>query len=248
MMTMPIHPNEEALQRLRHAELAGHELLDLHEHLGVCADCRARAARLAQDESEVLALLQSLDEPTTPMHADQVIARWKSESRLARYRLAASLLFAMTVAGVAYAMPGSPVTAWFRSVVARFPHEEPALPALTSPSATSGIAVAPGEHFVIHFAAASPQSEAFVTLTDDSTITVRAALGSATFTSEADRLVIEPRGSALSVEIRIPRQAPRVEIHVAHERVFLKNGMEITALDAALTRERYRIALTPLLR
>ncbi len=203
------------------------------------------AASVERDEREVFALLQSLDEPARPVRVGAVIARARGESRTARYRLAASILLTVTAAGVAYAMPGLPVKEWIHSMMARVTREAPAArQAVQVPGATSGIAVAPGERFVIRFAAASPNGEALVSFTDDSTISVRAALGGATFTSESDRLVIEPRGSAISVEIAIPRSAPRVEIQVAGERVFLKDGMRVTALEAPGARERYRIALT----
>ncbi len=248
-MTMLTHPNEEVLQRFRHGELVAHQMRDCDEHIAVCVLCRERSANLAQDEDEVLALLRSLDAPVAPVRVAAVVARAKTQTRRGWYRLAASIVLTGTALGAAYAMPGSPFKKWIGFLAARVTREAPAVrqsdkPPAGTPQATSGIAVLPGARFTIRFDAPAPNGEAVVSFTDDSTISVRAALGSVTFTSEAERLVVEPRGSDLAVEIEIPRSAPRVEIQVAGERVWLKNRMEVTALEPPNGRERYRIALT----
>lgn len=246
-MTMLTHPNEEVLQRFRHGELLAHQMHDCDEHNAVCALCRERTAKLAQDEDEVLALLRSLDEPAAPVPLAALVARAKTQTRRAWYRLAASILLTGTALGAAYAMPGSPLKKWLGFLAARVAREAPAVrrtekSAAGTPQATSGIAVAPGARFVIRFDATAPNSEAIVSFTDDSTLSVRAALGSATFTSEAGRLLVEPRGSELAVEIEIPRLAPRVEIQVAGERVFVKEGTRVITTQAS-SGERYRIPL-----
>jgi hypothetical protein len=245
-MTMLTHPNEEVLQRFRHGELAAHQVHDCGQHMTVCALCRERVASLSRDEDAVLALLQSLDEPAPPVHVDVVVAHAKRVKRGAWYRLAAGIVFAVTALGAAYAMPGSPIKRWLRSLTTR--EVAPAGPSAKSMPPTaqsaSGIAVVPSGRFVIRFDVAVPNGEALVSFTDDSTISVRTTLGGATFTSEADRLVVEPRGSALAVEIEIPRLAPRVEIQVAGERVFLKEGMRVITAQATSARERYSVPLT----
>ncbi|MGH7561388.1 MAG: hypothetical protein ACRENB_10250, partial [Gemmatimonadales bacterium] len=58
---------------------------------------------------------------------------------------------------------------------------------------------------------------------DSADLLVRAPSGAATFTTEADRLVVEHR-AAVRFEIQIPRSAPRVEIRSGARRVFLKEG------------------------
>jgi hypothetical protein len=201
-----------------------------------------------EDLHEVLTLLAALDGPPATAKASEIIARARWESRLVMYRVAASIALVATLAGVAYAVSGAPLGAWLRSAVSRVARQAPAARPSPSPSqpamATSGIAVVPGARFVIRFAAPRLDGEALVSFTDDSTISVRTALGAATFTSDTDRLVIEPHAARLSVEIAIPRLAPRVEIQVAGERVFLKTGSRITAVDAPDSSERYRIALS----
>ncbi len=247
-MTMLTHPNEEVLQRFRHGELVAHQMHDCDEHVALCLLCRERTASLARDEDQVLALLRSLDEPVAPVHVATVVARAKTQTHNGWYRLAASLLLTGTALGAAYAMPGSPLKKWIGFLAARVTREAPAArqseesPAGT-PQATSGIAVVPGARFVIRFDAPAPNGEAFVSFTDDSTLSVRAAQGSATFTSEAGRLLVEPRGSDVAVEIEIPRLAPRIEIQVAGERVFLKEGTRVITTQAS-SGEHYRIPLT----
>ena len=250
-MTTLKHPNEEVLQRFRHGELVADHARECDEHIALCVQCGERTASLERDEEQVLDLLRSLDEQRVPVRFTEIVTRAQRRRRSAWYRLAASIVLAATALGGAYALPGSPLKQWLRSFVARITRESPAArPSATAlartSQATSGIALTPGTRFVIRFDATSPNGEATVSFTDDSTISVRATQGSATFTSEADRLLVEPRspGSALAVEIEIPRQAPLVEIQVAGERVFLKEGTRITAAQAAIAGERYRIPLT----
>lgn len=242
-MMMRTHPNEEALQRLRHAELSSRSAADLDKHLQECAECRVSAGALAEDEREVLGLLELLDVELAAPKVAVVIARAQRESRFARYRRAAGIALVAATAGVAYAMPGSPLKGWIRSARSLLADAPIAERQAERTRSTSGIAVVPGEHFVIQVAAAQSAGEALVSLTDDSAIVVRSALGSATFTSEADRLVIEPHAPGMSVEIAIPRSAPRVEIHVQGERVFLKNGQQVITREHPDARARYRIAL-----
>lgn len=250
-MTTLKHPNEEVLQRFRHGELVGNHVRDCDEHIALCVLCRERTANLERDEGQVLELLRSLDKPAAPVRFADVVARAQRRGRRVWYRIAASIVLAATALGTAYALPGSPLRQWLRYAVERITREAPAArPSATALARTSqgtpGIALTPGTRFVIRFDGASPNGEAIVSFTDDSTISVRATQGSATFTSEAERLLVEPRssGSALAIEIEIPRQAPRVEIQVAGERVFLKEGTRVTAAQTANARERYRIPLT----
>ena len=93
----------------------------------------------------------------------------------------------------------------------------------------AGVAFAPGQRFVIVFTSSETEGEAHVRLTDGLELVVRAPSGAATFSSDADRLVIDNRRGTATFEIQIPRTAPRVEILVDGMRRFVKDGDRITA-------------------
>jgi hypothetical protein len=106
-------------------------------------------------------------------------------------------------------------------------------PAPPSPSPDSsepsvaGISVAPGEHLVVSFVRPQEGARVRVSLYDGRDVLVTGPGGSASFTSEADRLVIDNRRLPILFEARIPRSAPRVEIRVAGRRVLLKEGASV---------------------
>jgi len=101
----------------------------------------------------------------------------------------------------------------------------------------AGIAVAPGRALVILFTSPQVEGQAQVSLTDGTEVVVRAPSGTATFTADVDRLVIDNPGSRATFEIQIPRAAPWVEIRVQGVPIFLKEGSRVTG--------SYLLPLTP---
>jgi hypothetical protein len=83
-----------------------------------------------------------------------------------------------------------------------------------------------------------------VRLTDSAHVVVRAANGAATFSSDADRLVIDNRGGVGTFEIQIPRSAPRVEVLVNGARRYLKEGDRVTVNEPAEEPGVYAIPLS----
>jgi hypothetical protein len=121
-------------------------------------------------------------------------------------------------------------------------HRETRAPASSAESSQAGIAVPPGEHLVIVFSRSLPRGEARVVLTDSDDVVVR-TLDGATFTSDADRLLIDPERPASRFDIGIPRTAPLVEIKVGSRRIFLKDGSGIRADVAQSEDQSYRLVL-----
>lgn len=205
-----------------------------------------------RDEDEVYALLRYLDHPPPGVTAEMIAARAR-RGRLDGRRWAAGILLASTLAGAAYAAPGSPVRGWITSAADRLAGRDetpqaplaapPKEPPVSEPSA-SGIAVAPGRELLVVFASPQAAGQASVELTDGAEVSVRASSGAVSFTSEIDRLLIDNRGSSADFEIRIPRAARRVEIRVAGDRIFLKSGPRITSGDAMPSPGSYRLPLT----
>jgi hypothetical protein len=109
----------------------------------------------------------------------------------------------------------------------------------------SGIALAPGSRLVIEFLAPPGGSRARVTLTEREDVVVRGPAGSATFSSEADRLLVEPRGVATTFDIEIPRSAPDVEIRAAGALILSKKGARLESATPAEPGDSYVLPLAP---
>jgi hypothetical protein len=228
-----MHLDDETIERLRHGELAPEREASAREHVASCAECGRRADAAARDEGRVHDLLRELDHVPPRATVAQVAARARAGAgRSAWMRWAASILVAAALGGAAYAMPGSPLPGLLDALVAwvgggdasESAPATPASPAENPAASAAGIAIVPGEALIIEFAAARAQSAARVTLTDGGEVAVSAPPGAATFSAEADRLVVENAGLAATFDVRIPRNAPRVEIRVAGRRIFLKEG------------------------
>jgi hypothetical protein len=240
-----MHLNEEQLQRLLHQQLAPGASRMAREHLTECTECRERLALAEQDEAWMFALLRRLDHPAPAVDAATVAARARGQAR-ARVRWAAGILLFLAGAGAAYAMPGSPLRHWVRSVLTRVIGSEQ-LPAPTqgTDGGTAGIAALPGEDFVIAFQSPEPGGVVRVSLTNGDEVTVRAPGRAASFTSGAERLVVHNTGTGAGFEIEIPRAAPRVEILVVGRRIFLKDGSRIVTDGPRVAEGHYLLPLSP---
>lgn len=174
-------------------------------------------------------------------------------------RWAAGLVVALGIAGAAYAVPGSPLPALVQAVahwIASLPQRSPSTsaPEKASEDASSapaprvdlggGIAVDPGRTLLIVFSSPQAQGNVRVSLTDGPQAVVRAPIGSARFTSDVNRLLIDNQGSRATFEIQIPRAAPRVEIRVGGNRIFLKEGPGVN-MERHSSDGTYVLPLTP---
>jgi hypothetical protein len=242
-----MHLDEEQLQRLMHGELARGPLRAARDHIAECGECRERLITSQRDEGEIFGLLRHLDHPIPAVDADAVAAR---AGRFGRtwIRWAAGILLFVGAAGVAYATPGSPLRDWVRSVAAWIAgtQQSPAVPTQSeAPSPRfAGVAADPGDQFAIVFESPDPGGLAQVSLIDGREVTVRAPAGTASFTSSANRLLIATPGQGTTVQIGIPRAAPRVEIRVARRRVFLKDGSRIETESRPDGRGQYLLPLS----
>ena len=200
-----------------------------------------------RESSELRALLRAIDHRPPSLSADSIVARASSRS-LAWGRLAAGLLLSVTLAGAAYAAPGSPVPGWVAAVgraIAGSPPSPPTPappPPLPAPE-LAGIAISAGSPLSIVFAAAQREGTVEIVLTDGVDILVRVPAGGATFTSEAYRLLIGNRGSSASYRIEIPRSAPRVEVLIQGIRLFLKDGSRITVDSSSGSLDSWSLSL-----
>ena len=145
------------------------------------------------DDERIDALLRQLDHAPPAVTSEMVVARARAGGGWGRR--AALIMAALGLAGAAYAFPGSPLPEWARTAARRI--KPGPIVSLPAPAPTqvplaplAGIAVAPGRSLVILFTHYQAQGQVRVSLTDSARVLVQAPGGAATFTSEADRLVI----------------------------------------------------------
>jgi hypothetical protein len=242
-----MHFDEEQIQRLLHGELTPANVALAREHLAACSDCSSRLAAAEREESWVLDKLRRLDHPPPRVEAAAVMTGRPRHS-VAWSRWAAGIVLALGVAGVAYALPGSPLRRLVHrvaAVIGEAPRTDPRTPREPTDTAARGIGVTPGERFTIVFSTEQPGGVAVVSLTDRADIAVRAIGGAATFTSDVDRLSIDNAGSSAPFEIEIPRRAPSVEIRVGPHRVFSKEGSRVVTSGRQDSEDRYLVPLLP---
>jgi len=226
-----MHLDEERIQRLQDGELGPAVAAAARAHLAECPACRQLLQQTQREEQELVARLRLLDHPQPAVGAESIVRA--SRRRVRPVRWAAAVLLGLAVATAAYAAPGSPLPRWIRAILAT--GEEPAPVRITPDSGTaaamelSGIAVAPGASMVIDFAVPPPQGQAQVSLVEGTAVEVRAPMGMATFSAEADRVVVRSTAPAITFQIRIPREARRVEIRVAGRQMFLSESGRTTA-------------------
>ena len=244
-----MHLDEAGIQRLLDGELPGDDEIAAREHLAACVACRDRVDAAASESAEVFELLRAVDHPLPAVEARAVERRARAlDTRPLKW--AAGVVLALGIAGAAYAAPGSPLprlvsvlTDWIR------PDPDSAL-APSSPSPTgavsvAGVAISPGQRLVIVFTSTQPNGDARVRLGDGEDVVVRAPSGAATFSSDADRLVIDNRAGTGTFDIQIPRTAPRVEILVDRTRRFLKEGDRVTGSAVPGATAVYVVPLSP---
>ena len=103
--------------------------------------------------------------------------------------------------------------------------------------------MAPGTKLLITFISAQNTGELRVSLADGSDVSVRTVGGASTFTSSDGRLIVSNTGGEASFDIEVPRSAPRVELRVAGQLRYLKNGQRISSASATRRGALYVIPL-----
>lgn len=232
-----MHLDDEQVHRFLDAELDPTALTAARAHLVQCPECRGRVERARREEADLDALLEQVDHPAPTVSVEVVVARAVARET-GWLRRAAVVIATLGLAGVAYAIPGSPVRAWVDVLTGRADDrraQEEFAPVAEAPRQTperiaAGIAVAPGRSLVVQFTAYQAEGQVRVSLTDSALVEVRALGAGATFSSEVNRLAIANQGSGASFEIGIPRRAAQVEIRIGDRRLLLKQGDRVTAV------------------
>jgi hypothetical protein len=240
-----MHLDEEQIQRLLHGELLPASAGSAREHLRTCADCALRMSAATADETFVLDRLRLLDHPRPSLDAASAMVGRRRGPRW--FRWAAGIVLTLGAAGAAYAIPGSPVRRLVDRIAARTttaPAARPAEPRQPTDSVIAGIAVSPGDRLTIVFSSEQPRAVATVSLTDGVDVVVRAVGGHAAFASHVDRLSISNQARSARFEVEIPRGAAHVDIEVAGQRVFAKQGSRVVIEGRPAAGDRFRVPLS----
>ncbi|HEU5154917.1 MAG TPA: hypothetical protein VFU03_09325 [Gemmatimonadales bacterium] len=240
------HLDVEQVERLLDGEMVTTADRWARVHVTDCGECRERLAVAEREAAEIRSLLTQADHESPKVDALQVAARARVR-RGGWQKWAAGILLVLGSTGILYAAPGSPLRGWLAAAARWISHEEVKAPAEESapaPASVAGIAVTPGASLVILFEASQPEGRARITLSPGTEVIVRAPAGSATFSTQASRLVIGNHGPASTYEIEIPLKAPRVEVLVEGGRIFLKEGQDITVTDSSAGTGPYLLPLT----
>jgi anti-sigma factor RsiW len=221
-----LHATDDELQAWMDRELPPERTHWLDVHLSQCGDCAARLAGLQQDMSELNAELQLLDVSPPAVRAGTLAMRARGRRQRRWTMMAAASLF-IGVAGIASAAPRSPVRQWLQAIAARFgltsesvaPPSAPlprtdsvppaAIPATRSADA-SGVALVPGAMLRIVFDLLPTGGLVTVRMSDDPSVIVRAAPGTAVFRSGATELRVTTIVPDARFELQIPSSAGRV--------------------------------------
>ncbi len=242
-----MHLDDERIQRVLHGELEASAKEAIERHLSGCASCRKRVEEARHEEAWIFDLLERADQPVADLEPRMLVHRARQERAAAWGRWAAGFALVVLAAGAAYTAPGLPVRGWVDRVVdwvAGRGAQDPKPGTGTSDGpATAGIAVAPGERLTIHFTLPQPTGVVVIALGTGPDVVARVRNGTAIFTTGADRLTVDNRGSVADYEIEVPRGAPWVEVVVGERRLFLKQGDRIDAEGAPDASGRYRFSI-----
>lgn len=221
-----MHVSDIEFDLLSRGELPRQDADAAMAHVAQCQSCAIRQKSFATAEDEIESSLQLLDYPVAAVDVSSIIRRANRGRNASFWRIAAGIAFLAT-AGVAAAMPGSPVRAWLnrggveRPAVSPAPAPKPELPQPQTPS-TAGIAIEAGDSVALIFD--SDQSEGSIRITFDtgSEIRVRAVGGEAGFEVRSEGLRVRNRASIANYDVAVPSSARSVEIRVAGRLVFQK--------------------------
>jgi anti-sigma factor RsiW len=241
-----MHLDDAQLGQLLDRDLAGSATAEVREHLTTCPECRSKLTEAETEDARLWAQLRLLDHAPPLVSVGEVFARARSQ-RPGWRRIAAGIFLALTTAGVAYAIPGSPLPRWVERIAGFVTAGGGAAPPTSSatdrPTAQAGIAVAPGKWFTIELRPEQGLDSAVITLTDAAELLVQARGGTTSFASDVGRLGVTHTGAPANLEIAVPRAAPWVELNIGGRQLWLKRGATIRSEITADQAGQYRFDL-----
>lgn len=240
-----MHLDVETTQRWIHGELGPEAAGEVKAHLSDCPECRQQLAEAEREDRWVRRRLETIDGAVPAVAPSELRGRVRS-LRWARW--AAGILLTTSLAGAAYALPGSPLPQWVGAVRAWLHPGRPPAPA-PPPTAlspvTAGIAVPVEPRLIVRFLAPQPAGVIRVALVDSGPVAVRVRNGSASFVTTAGTLTVDNRGSTADYDIELPRLSPWVAIDQGDRRLLLKRDSVLQAVASPDSGGRITLRLAP---
>ena len=261
-----MHLSDEQLERVLHGEEPQSPDSVVRAHLADCESCAARLNAARWDEAEILELLRHADRGPPALKVETVVAAARARRRAPNSRpgawrnRAAAIIATVTLAGVAYATPGSPLPAlvWRIAALVRGQSAAPVESASSQVDRDSdgaigtegGMKFTPGARFTIRYETTGPSDTATVAIVDGTELTIRVPSGTSISSPNDATVVVTARTSANQpaprrFEIDIPSTARHVEIFVRNRRVFLRESGTASDGHARDSAGRILIPLKP---
>ena len=170
-----------------------------------------------------------LDHARPNLSASAVIGRAAARRRLTS-RVVAASVGAAALATAALAMPGSPVSRWIRTSLARTDVSAVATPpsALAPARDRSTIAVVPGPNFELVFDTTQSAGEIRVRFVQDAELSVRAEGGEARYAVLPAGLAVRNAGSSASYAVQVPDTQRGLRIRIGALVVFTRTAGRVT--------------------
>jgi hypothetical protein len=236
-----MHLDAGDIQRVLHGELPPDGAAAAERHLDACPDCAAALAEAAKEESDIYGALAALDHDAPTLTASFVLGRsqgtLRPPARLPWMRWAAAIVLGLGVAGVAYAAPGSPLRDWIAALTEDAPRPsppEPSPPTQTAASGGGGVGVPPEDFLQVELSGGTSGAAVRLLFADAGELRASGGSGQVSYSLAPGRLLVGPVG-ADTIQLEVPRSAPRVEVRsdgrpvaVAERGVLLVGGAPVS--------------------
>lgn len=224
------HPDRESLRRFIDGELTDDDRLATAAHIDKCTECSDTLANVQREDAWVGSLLSTLDSP-------QRIAasRFAPRTRMPIWlRRAAVLFFLLSVAGAAWALPGSPLRRWLDDTAVDASNASTLdETANHAPAPHGGIEIPVDGAVQIAFMQRQSRGAIRVILSDSTGIVLTILGDDAGIDSRSEHsVVIDNRASSADYAIRVPHGAADLVIRVADRIVFRKTADQVVTAVA----------------
>lgn len=215
------HLDEETLQRAVDGELDAAAAPAVRQHLAGCPECARRVEEAGREQRRAFALLEALDHPVPALDPDAIVARRRAPRP--RPLAAAAVAVLVVAAGLAWALPGSPVRSWIRSARTG---GGPEAVAPVEP-ASAGISVVPGDSLDVVFEAPQHAGAVRVAPSASGELHLRVEGEPPAIAVEPHRVRVANAGSSAGYRIEIPPAAPLVRVLVGDRPILVQRGASL---------------------
>jgi hypothetical protein len=212
-----MHPDTVALRQFTDGELQGNVAEDVRLHTQHCPACAAAIEALPGEDAWIVSLFSTLDSPAPSFKLNDRSGRASPQW----LRRAAAVLLLSTLAGAAWALPGSPVRSWLNPQPEPVAHVPVNGPDATPAIERGGLDITAGGAVHIRFAEAQTRGLLHIFFSDSTAVRLTVFNDDVRFDAQSDgNVFVDNTGSFADYEIRIPRDAADLTIRLADTIIF----------------------------